>query len=58
MKSGFREFLRDSVKDLQGEQGEFKNHAFKHEARKLLNKDHKERKAKRKAAKQARKRSK
>lgn len=57
MKTGFKEFLKDSIKNLQGDQDSFKNHSFKTQARKLLKADAAERKAKRKAVKAARKRA-
>lgn len=53
MKAAYREFLKDTVSHLEGDQDEYQKHAMKAQCRKLLKEDAALRKAKRKAAKKA-----
>jgi hypothetical protein len=54
MRSGFRDFLRSTVKNLQGDQEKFQDFSMKANCRELLKKDARDRKAKRKNARAAR----
>lgn len=53
MKAGFKEFLKGSVKQLQGDQDDFRKHAMKANCREHLRKEARARRAKRKAIKAA-----
>lgn len=56
MKSAYREFCRDQVRELKGDQSEnYEKFSLKEQCQKLLRVDARERKAKRKAKKAARK---
>lgn len=54
LKTAYKEFLKGSVKQLAGDQDDYRKHAMKHECRRLLNEDAKARKLARKRVKKAR----